>query len=584
MPSPQEVFDQAGLLDTSVYETPLVPTRLKKQAAGVMATVATGATAGAIAANQYSPQNIKLKPYPGFDFTAQLSTEPGISATLQQHTELHLPHAPVHASLLNLGLHIHAPHLTLITDGPNNSFKALSTLASHINPDVVEPIKSAIIDNLETGAAIGVGSGLAAYALARLVKKVGLAEKLTPRFLRRNATALALSSLALGGCSVAAFNNDLIASAEPPHRPLPVIITRQSPLTKGAYATGIGKNSSSTSSDYVSLILNAKPFWDRAVRTVSRKYDVEVQKELWNLNENRNLIRLMQFGDIHSNLPAFAYISTVMQKFAPDIVAVNGDTQTNSGTEFYESEAYPDLEQAIANTAYVNHKSVVGVESKGNHDSDDPINFHRVVDTKGDQASLTTLEGSTTIDGLTIVGTDDPRHTTDITTPHGKVSTDAALAEQGSETATVACEVKHSTRRLPIVMTHSEQGSWETLKRGCAFLALNAHTHVNRPVNLILGPGGRKEYQHTVGTATGVAVGPTIYQAPVRDSTITMWYINRFSHRMAASITTVLQPSGKLDFIDQPLAAKPQRPIPYLDFLVRTYSPTSTLAYPAHKR
>jgi hypothetical protein len=542
---------------------PRQPETLPHAAAYKWSGRAAGAVGGLAIANKYFPPEVHAG---NVDFEARLTLEHGATG----HWGTIGLHAPNALSNLPVGLDGTITNLPIKANGSDNTFKSV-TEAVHQLPHMTGDIAFALAKHLVPGAIIGslIGGALV-YAAGKRLHQPDIVDRAKAIAARignlgrvKKAAALGSMALAMTGCAGAAAVNVI----QPEHETRAYLsdgLVGDTPALKGAYVTGVDpatfeqaesdfeyvnesyKEEGHTSSRVETAIANFRDEYQKAYKEYIKQYALDPD----------NII-VEQVGDAHCYPPNLPLEQAIITEFGPDIIADSGDWQTNEGEAPWEGRCVSDQIDIYKAVAAANRKLVYAFHVNGNHDEHVAVNYSNVSTTGKEGVIVQTLRGGHSGEalGATFVGADDPRNTiySTVPSPTDKVATRRALAKQGSVVAKAACAITSTTGEAPFLITHAKQLSEEALYKGCGKIAFNGHTHHNGEVNVITGLSGLQEYQHTVGSATGVTDGGSIYLPQHEVVSSTTWYINRYTHEPAAVVTANIYPDGKAEIINQKL-------------------------------
>lgn len=519
------------------------------------ATASTGAVTGAVVANNYFPPNVTISEaaevQPSLDFGGQ-----GVDITYG--STMHLPHAMESVTpIVKTGVDINISTLNASVDN-SHSLKDIASLAAQYKPNIVEPIQHALVERLATGATIGAialsAVGYLGYKKYRDVQSKGGSSYLFEKAKNSNIKTRTLAGLcglvALFGAGKVvhhATTGPNIVEKSANVRTLPKSLTDKSPLLKDATMEGLGSElPQKLAGAFVEYKKNVEESLELSEKKFQEAFEHYSSKKSSLINRPEYTVA-MHISDAHCNYAMYKYaLKPVTAAFQPSIVLNSGDNYTNGGTMPYEKNCFTDLRNAVAEV----DPTTTIVNTIGNHDPKNFINIDKnprvITPTKGDDFTAHTELGD-------IVVTEDKSLSTwDSKPPEKSPEMFKLNAEQGHETAEIACKNAEKTGERPIVMVHRPQASFETSLRGCARLILKGHTHVNQPVKKVVSRDGQEVLHHTAGSISGTHNTIAIYETPKRPATYSMLYFDH-EHQLKGATTVTFDTDGNVTIEDEKL-------------------------------
>gem|GEM_PF-4395793 len=287
-----------------------------------------------------------------------------------------------------------------------------------------------------------------------------------------------------------------------------------------------------------------------------------------------NITAFLQVTDIHDNRPYLKYfLPALIRAFNPDFVVDTGDEENFSGQDFLDNGAWQRLADALPRENRRGQPFQV-VLVAGNHDDEKSTIAHKLTAQTSSGKTyhvFIPLDASddytTTLDGLTFVGSPDLNRTTHGTVPASTEGQLANDAKQGGELAQKACDVFQKTDERPIGLAHEPEAAYAAAASGCTSLDLSGHRHITYPVKAILNPDGTSiTYQQDLGTASGD--GPNnvtaIYNKATTDADVSLWLFNKVTGERQEILISA-SPSSTVPTVEKVLLPKPDAALPAMD-------------------
>jgi predicted phosphodiesterase len=591
----KELPDLEAIEDNGVYrvldlDDPDHETAKRILIYGVTANLAAGAgaVAGFVAANNVIPEHIEYAK--GFGMDLSLSTKPGISVDALSNT-ISDSHILINSGIPGIhGLHGVITNLSPHKGEPTEFFGQMAGLISNLHDRVVEPTNYELVRHLEIGTGIGAISAAAIASIvvnrvrARKEKEKLIESRITElrddhlntgnlmnakiademaadlksgRLRRRRrrivaaAAAIAIGAMGMSNKQVTNFDS---SPATDNTVEISSDVTKIIPEVKGLELTGFaGQLLNTVVYGVVQIKKSSDSTWTKDAKLITKSYDKFANGPGTDLINNPEEEPIEQVSDIHCVYPnEEEYLPTVNRLFKAPIIINTGDTQTNSGTMFYEKDCYKDFIKGVQVAAAANKQHVLVIMVAGNHDDKKPINEDlgnvKVVD-------LTNSSPTIVADGIRFIGTQDPERTVWYPTlPANPLEQIKVIGQQGDSLAKLACKYYNSGENLPIVViAHEHQALAQTVKDGCADLAVDGHTHNNSGVKSYIGDNGHTVLHHTAGSASGVGTVGTPYQPPQKDATESIMYFNTATRKFDAVITPVAHANETTEIDNQPI-------------------------------
>lgn len=536
-----------------------------------------GALAGSIIANYRYPTSIDYAD--GIHATASLTLSPDVVVDTPVSKGV-APNVPVDTPFPGIdGIHTTIDQLQLNFSNKRSQGEYIGLL-TNFHDAVVKPTAENIVNHLALGAGIGAATaagisyGLIRYARRgkrdeadtradiQMLREQGSDEavlsaynqeaRLLRTFRDRKIGALILSGLALVGAGLTARDAIKIESASSKSgKPLASILTDQVPELRGARITG--------GADQINTVIyainnqkeRADKVWKLGYKNLNpalNNYYAQFGKRF---EDDSDIQKIVQVSDLHCNLSNYRYFfGKALPKLDPDVVTVTGDTQTNSGTTFYEKTCVPGLVNIVNETRKSNNKTIPVVYEAGNHDDKKPFDGGKDFFNLTKKQPVFKLQVAKNPDGssqmITFVGQQDPRKTIWYPTlPDNKDAENKLLAEQGREVSAEACRQKQPDKTV-VAMTHSEQAGYATILNGCADLVLNGHTHHENEPTQYTSLSGETVIQHTSGSTSGAGERFSIYERPQQDASMSVFYYSKSKQKFVGYYTTTLHPDGDI--------------------------------------
>ncbi len=573
----------------------------------VGASGVAGGAIGAVAANSLFPKSIEYAP--GIEAEVALSTGKGLhlDTVLSQVTA---PNVPIETAIPG----VHGIDATITKFSPPTAADAVSLMAT-FHETVMQPTSEALAEHLMRGAGIGslgamaLATGVLVYARRKKQERaetrthiqelrddseasnesLRIADELesqtnTAKRLRslRRRCAVGIASVVLAAGVLSGDQPKQSEKTPAPAEQTTLIsnyISERVPALKGATMTGISGDITNTAAfagvEYAEkYIKNVDNFWKQAGDNLAAAYGALQEKGRLKETTNPDIVPVLFVSDLHCNYSAYAnFFPSVFASFQPEIIVNAGDTFTNSDTMPYEGACRSDFVKAVQEKDVAFDTQTEIVEVAGNHDPKDAHDDTVII--------LNSENGrSTTIDGLTFVGEDDPTRTVWWPTqPEDPEELRTVLAKQGSVVAQEACTIKAATGEAPIVVTHQGSPGFESIINACASLALSGHTHNYRNIQRFETAADESVLQHTTGSATGADVGITIYQKPNKEATFSMLYFNKVTQQLEGMLTATVHTNRDVELKKHAIPAEPNvTPEEYekMREFLETYSETYT--------
>lgn len=585
---------------------------LKVRVGMVLAGGTLGAVEGAAYANYVNPPDIRFAQ--GLEGETSLTFHDGADISSPVGS-LNVPNAP---------LDIHAPavdgiHATINVLQPGISDpQAMGEyvgLVSNFNDSVAEPITHSIVSSLAVGAGVGgaVGAGLTYGALRYLkhtrTKEAGAIEDIEAQMeleteagrtsaerqqknlriekIGRKVVATTLSVVALTGFAYTAKSvRDVESAANQTGVPVsPYVVSLVPELDEATVSDGSGEQINALALVINNLKEDADQAWQTGYQNMVPAIDEYFANEGKKFVDNPNIVAVAHVSDIHCNLSNYKnYFGKILSRLNPDIVADTGDTQTNSGTMFYETDCVPNLEEAVKQSGIDNDKSVTLVKIAGNHDALDAVSdAPGVVNLGGDGgkaeiADVPLPEVHGTKHFITFAGAPDLVRTEWSNSPEDITDQQQLQARQGHDIAELACHEQEKGKTV-ITMSHEGAGNDEAIYEGCTDLALDGHTHIQQPTFAYRGWNGKTVLQHTEGSASGTDTKVSLYEAPERDATMSVFYYDRAQDKFVGYVTIALHIDGTTSVNYNDLSNPPKNPdhVDTIRDFLQTYPPGDTL-------
>lgn len=546
-------------------------------------TIAGGLYGAAVANYQYPAQI----PYAeGVEATASLtfSSSTTVKAPI---SEVVSPNVPVDTPIPGMnGLHANIDQLQLNISGKQAQGEYIGLL-TNFNDSVVKPTGEAIMSHLALGAGIGasIAAGLS-YGAIRYARRIRheaqeteadiaalrfsqsragyisatrQEKKLIKEANRRKwvaASAAAVLAITAGNTARHAVeveatpsNGDEVALAD--------ILVDQVPELRGTKIIGGGDQINSVIFGINNLKERADKPWQkgRVNMTKALKNYYAGPGKAYQLNPD--IVTVAHVTDLHCNLANYSYyFGPLMKQLQPNVVALTGDTQTNSGTMFYEKNCLPGLQKIVRAAGQGAGRTIPIVNASGNHDNKD--RYHGgsdFYDLNGKHHTAEVAAGDSTI---SFVGQQDPRSTVWYPTkPVSLQDQNRALANQGKSIQSTACNLYNQGKTV-IVMTHARQASYPVITRGCASLVLNGHTHHEQAVEGFQADNNNLVLQHTGGSASGADAKLSIYEGPEQDASTTMFYYSQSQRRFVGYYTVTMHKNSQVEIQARDLPPAPQ--------------------------
>ncbi|MDB5169047.1 MAG: metallophosphoesterase [Candidatus Saccharibacteria bacterium] len=301
-----------------------------------------------------------------------------------------------------------------------------------------------------------------------------------------------------------------------------------------------------------------------------------------NYLNNPNYTTTAVVADIHCNLSWMqTVLPVIINNLGVKILINAGDTEVSTGTLPYESDCISTLGDALKPTSN-NPEGTDMVAVMGNHDStkrtapDMRSISYKLLNGKK-HSPISVLDSSNnftaTVDGLTFVGSPDPRQSVANTPiqPNSPEDQNKAIAKQGSSLADAACAATKKNGIAPIELSHDKKASYASLVRRCASIAFSGHLHRQ---SIFANYGG--EYIFNQGTSSGVGDDQFTEYAPInRDAPVTIFIFNNETKQPEFFINIVSHKDLSVSQLKlQPMPAKVTPLTEPLSYLVQ-YDPTS---------
>ncbi len=220
------------------------------------------------------------------------------------------------------------------------------------------------------------------------------------------------------------------------------------------------------------------------------KLDAQLATGTTTLPSGSNVVRLGFVTDRHCNIGMDRVIVDLLDHFDVKILVSAGDDDF-SGSFAFESVCTKNL------AAKSQQAGMTDVFAAGNHDSATTIENER------QQGVRVLVDKPVTVDGLTFIGSPDPRSSRygEGLQPASETERTRLIAEQGQRAGERACTLDGPV----IVVLHDPRAGNFALQHGCgkAVTALDGHTHRQTgPLTLPL-PDGSTGYQFVGGSSGG---------------------------------------------------------------------------------
>jgi hypothetical protein len=581
-------------------------------AGAMIPAAAAGAVAGFEAANYLVPVHIDYLNGLGVDVS--LSTHAGISVDTLNNT-IQDPHLHFGTGIPGMhGVHAAVTNFSPPKGSSTEFFGQMAGLVSDLQDRVIAPTHDLLATHLKEGAGIGMLSATALAALivnrvqARQEAEKALEAKITE--LRRDhaTTESQTSARVADGLEADLINNRqkrrrkrIIASVSAvaigvmgmsnkevrnfdsaPQRSNTITlnndVTKDIPELKNVELTGFfGQLTNTLAYGVVQYKQETDSAWKKDAKQITKSFNRFASGPGSTLINNPDEEPIEQVSDIHCNYSNEEnYLPTVNKLFKAPLILVTGDTQTNSGTMFYEKDCFNNFIKGVKAAAFANKMNIQVIIVAGNHDDKKPIN-----EDLGNVKLRTLTNSNPTIvaGGIRSIGTQDPEQTVWYPTlPSNPLDQIKVIGQQGDNLANLACKYFNSDEGLPVVvMAHEHQALAQTIKNGCADATLDGHTHDNGDVESYTGDNGHIVLHHTVGSASGAGTVGTPYQPPQKDATETIMYFNKATKKFDAFITPIAHANETTEIEDQhiPLTPKPAEESDWISSTLNEYHEVS---------
>jgi predicted MPP superfamily phosphohydrolase len=369
---------------------------------------------------------------------------------------------------------------------------------------------------------------------------------------KRKLAAAMLSTLALAGCAYDRVDGFQSFNASTSGVTFSDRVTNRVPALENARVSGAGAELITGVADMVVDTIDSA---DAFANVEAENFEIafakfEAKGGTYYLHDP-NIEAIEHVSDIHCNRPyTRTMFARIIKRFGTKIILNTGDSQNTMNTLPYDRTCYSDIIKELKSIYQTENMPVTMVNVAGNHDVKSPITASIIDESGQKHPLLTTLSKEnnyrTEIDGITFVGAPDPTQSTmGPTQPIGFEAQNKVIAEQGSEIAKAACEVKDETGIAPIVAAHESPAGYETIAKGCAGTVLNGHTHTDAPVqSLETEDGMATVLQHTIGSASGADGGVPVYTTVKLRATTDVLLYNKTTHKVEGIIQTAINPNG----------------------------------------
>ena len=317
-------------------------------------------------------------------------------------------------------------------------------------------------------------------------------------------------------------------------------VVDKSQMLRGASITGdVGHFSSVIDKSFATYKQKVDKYWQgKAVSFTRALARFRIRGGMaW--QENPNIGAFALVSDDHDSHPATKYLlPAIFKDMGVNYVVNLGDQLNYSQTLFLDNGGWKRAADALP-TGGPDGVPVQAIVVTGNHGNGSSGTARSITARTAEGKTyhpFIPLDGkdgySTTMDGMTFVGSPDLNRTTDSgTTPSSPAAEMANDAKQGHLLADKACQIYQDTGEKPIVLAHERQATYEAIARGCVKLALSGHLHETLPVQVYKNFDGSMTYQENIGTASGDGPNNTaaIYNKATRRGAIEVWLYNRTS-------------------------------------------------------
>ena len=582
-----------GLIEDASIVTPLSRLDSFKVRAGIVLSAGLfGAVEGTAVANYVYPPNISLAE--GIDAKTSLTFHKGVDIASPITGQLDMPNVPVDTKVPSVdGIHTTISSLRLDISDPQAMSQYVG-FGANFRGTVAEPISESIFHNLLHGAGIGaaIGAGAAAVGLAYLKhvrRDTALTqeeiddyrERGTPKDLRaadrnekkmhrgkvfRRAWATVGVAAAIAGAGYTYKSaHEVETAGDRPGTALDPTLVNLVPELEGATVAegGGGDQINAIITAIKNLKEQADSSWQQAYENAVPAIETYFTHGGKEYVDNPNIVAVAHVSDLHCNLSNYSYyFGKILPLLNPDIVAVTGDTQTNSGTMFYEESCFPTLEEIVSNSAETNDKQVSLVNVNGNHDGGETVTngtwtYNLAGDNNVAKVPLPEIHG--TQSNLTFVGEPDPVHTTWKNIPPDVPSQQDAEAEIGTTIAETACEEQEKGNTV-IAMAHEPIANYQAIVEGCAKFAFSGHYHHEQSVYKYVGQNGKTVLEHTGGSASGAGTKVSLYEAPEQDASMSIIYYDQANEEFVGSLTVTVHTDSSVTLSHQSLKNPPSNP------------------------
>lgn len=383
--------------------------------------------------------------------------------------------------------------------------------------------------------------------------------------------------------------------------PLPDRVANLNPILGNAVMVGTGGQLGNKGIEAaLGYVESVNRYWqENAQSTIAQIKQLRAGNKLGFMDDSNQFVAV-HVSDIHANIPYIKYyLGPVIRELGVKYVLDSGDNYNGSNSaQSTEDKATKPMQRILDALSPQNQNGLAVrlVYAAGNHD---PLTLpHDILKTTFTAADgekfqpvvpLDNQHGNhVTIDGVTIVGSPDLNRTT--TGPNPTVPsllTDQIKNDykQGAELADIACQTTEATGVKPIVVSHEQEGGYESLVRGCASVTLSGHLHVMQAPNKYVTADGATVYSENIGSGPGDGPGNL---APAYSNATTLGglrvlAVDKTTGVLSKVVTIDVSPHGKPEIAiedgeDLQASASLLKSVDFVDS-IQTYAPSLYQSY-----